>query len=45
VLAADRVDDAGHRLARQQGAGDPKPVSDGLFGFEQRLCAFELPHH
>jgi hypothetical protein len=44
VLTVDRVDDAGHRLACQQGAGHPQPVIDGLFGFEQRLGAFELPH-
>jgi hypothetical protein len=34
VLTVDRVDDAGHRLARQQGAGHPQRVIDGLFGFE-----------
>jgi hypothetical protein len=35
---------AGHRLACQQAAGHPQRVTDGLFGFEQRLVAFELPH-
>jgi hypothetical protein len=43
VVTVDRVDDAGHRLACQQGAGHPQRVVDGLFGFEQRLGAFELP--
>jgi len=44
VLTVDRVDDAGNRLTCQQGAGHPRRVIDGLFGFEQRLDAFELPH-
>jgi hypothetical protein len=44
VLTVDRVDDAGHRFACQQGAGHRQRVIDDLFGFEQRLGAFELPH-
>jgi hypothetical protein len=44
VLTLDCVDDAGHRLACQQEAGHPQLVIDGLFGFEQRLGAFKLPH-
>jgi hypothetical protein len=44
VLTVDRVDDAGHRLAYQQGAGHPQRLIDGLFGLEQRLGAFVFPH-
>jgi hypothetical protein len=36
VLTVGRVDDAGRRLACQQGAGHPQPVIDGFFGFERR---------
>jgi hypothetical protein len=41
VLTVDRGDDAGHCLACQQAAGHPQRVIDSLFGFEQRLGAFE----
>jgi hypothetical protein len=43
VLTVDRVGDGGHRLCCQQGTGHPQRVIDGLFGFEQRFGAFELP--
>jgi hypothetical protein len=44
VLTVDRGDNAGFALPASGAAGHPQRFIGGLFGFGQRLGAFELPH-